>query len=513
MTQVFISYSRKDLDFVERLAKDLQAAGLEVWYDLSGLEGGTRWGREIQNAIEQSQCFVVVLSPNSVESEWVEKEFLYANSLKLRVIPLLYQPCKTPMWFINLHFIDVQGTNYDHNFWVILKTLGVRPGEAATKAEPETPKPLPQMIEQEEKLPSTLPVQPPAERKPAVKKNYRPKKVVASLKSPPQKIRIRPGWIIALVVLVAVVAFAIWGVPPLAARLVPTPTPTVTATHARTSTPAVTAMYTPTSAPTDTVTPRPTSTPTVVPTHTPGIGSTWTRPADGMEMVYVPVGEFSMGSTSYGDEIPIHIVNLDAYWIDKTEVTNGMYARCVSAGACKAPDFSFSSTRRSYYGNPQYADYPVIYVNQFFAQSYCKWAGVRLPTEAEWEKAARGTDGRIYPWGNSSPSNDLANFNGFVGDTTIVGSYPSGASPYGALDMAGNVWEWTNDIYSYTYYSQSPQSNPQGPPSRGGGPGMVERGGSWKFNAIGLLASFRHWNNEGGNSDAEGFRCARAAQP
>jgi hypothetical protein len=124
MTQVLISYSRKDLAFVERLAKDLQAAGLEVWYDLSGLEGGTRWGQEIQSAIQRCQIFVVVLSPNSIDSEWVEKEFMYANSLKRKIIPLLYQPCETPMWFINLHFIDVQGSNYDSHFWVILKAMG-----------------------------------------------------------------------------------------------------------------------------------------------------------------------------------------------------------------------------------------------------------------------------------------------------------------------------------------------------------------------------------------------------
>jgi hypothetical protein len=142
MTQVFISYSRKDLIFVERLAADLQAAGLQVWYDLSGLDGGTRWGREIQNSIEASQCFVVVLSPNSIDSEWVEKEFMYANSLKKKIIPLLYQPCKTPMWFINLHFIDVQGDNYDRNFWVILKAMGAKAGEGRAKVKPASAVPV-----------------------------------------------------------------------------------------------------------------------------------------------------------------------------------------------------------------------------------------------------------------------------------------------------------------------------------------------------------------------------------
>ena len=114
----------------------MKAAGLMVWYDLSGLDEGARWGQEIQNAIDANQIFVVVLSPNSVASEWVEKEFMYANSLKKRIIPLLYQPCKVPMWFINLHFIKVQGDNYDSHFWVILKAMGIKAGDMPAKEQP-----------------------------------------------------------------------------------------------------------------------------------------------------------------------------------------------------------------------------------------------------------------------------------------------------------------------------------------------------------------------------------------
>ena len=126
MTQVFISYSRKDTEFVERLAADLQTAGLEVWYDLSGLEGGTRWGSEIQAAIEQSQFFLVVLSPNSLESKWVQREFLYAEGLNLKIIPLQYLPCTLPMWLLDLMVIDLQGRNYERNFDRLIKALGVQ---------------------------------------------------------------------------------------------------------------------------------------------------------------------------------------------------------------------------------------------------------------------------------------------------------------------------------------------------------------------------------------------------
>jgi hypothetical protein len=226
MTQVFISYSRKDLDFVERLAENLKAAGLEVWYDLSGLDGGTRWGREIQSAIQQSQIFVVVLSPNSVESEWVEKEFMYANSLKRKIIPLLYQPCETPMWFINLHFIDVQGENYDRNFWVILKAMGIKAGAGPAKVGP-----------------------------------------VATAPNPPRAsrmIKVRPVWMIALAGLAVVIAFAVWGMPALAIRLAPTLTPTLTSTMMPTQTPTLESTFTPTPTPTPTQTlvPSPTLTPT-----------------------------------------------------------------------------------------------------------------------------------------------------------------------------------------------------------------------------------------------------------
>jgi hypothetical protein len=125
MTKIFISYSRRDIDFVQRLAKDLQANGIEVWYDLSGLEVGTRWGKEIQNGIQQSQYFLAVLSPNSIESEWVEKEFFYANSLKLKIIPVLYRLCNLPVYFNNLHVIDMQGNNYELNLPELLKDLGI----------------------------------------------------------------------------------------------------------------------------------------------------------------------------------------------------------------------------------------------------------------------------------------------------------------------------------------------------------------------------------------------------
>lgn len=245
-------------------------------------------------------------------------------------------------------------------------------------------------------------------------------------------------------------------------------------------------------------------------------------------MIFVPLGPFTMGISAeqaladcrkfpqecfqnkFNNEQPPHRVTLDAYWIDSTEVTNAMYARCVQAGFCQPPSDTSSSSRLLYYGNSRYADYPVIYVNWSQARDYCRWVGANLPTEAEWEKAARGTDSRIYPWGNSPPTCQLLNFQPApgrcVGDTSDVGSYLSGASPYGVLDMAGNVWEWLVDWYDETYYARSPTSNPTGPAS---GMLRVLRGGSWGSGAGLVRASNRDGDNPVLSVNFIGFRCSR----
>jgi len=228
----------------------------------------------------------------------------------------------------------------------------------------------------------------------------------------------------------------------------------------------------------------------------------------GAKMVLVPAGHFTMGTNNGdADEGPSHVVSLDDYYIDKFEVTNALYKVCVEAGKCDQPIHPYffpESPNKIYYGNSQYDDYPVVYVDWNMAESYCKWRDARLPTEAEWEKAARGDpDTRIYPWQGSELACQKANFQNCISRTSEVGNYEDGKSPYGVYDMAGNVWEWVADWYSESYYKTSLLSNPSGPIS---GQSRVLRGGSWaKYdirvsNRVNYAPTYTNFDT--------GFRCA-----
>lgn len=240
---------------------------------------------------------------------------------------------------------------------------------------------------------------------------------------------------------------------------------------------------------------------------------------EGMEvekMAFIPAGEFLMGSSEgEKDEFPLHSVYLDAYYIDKYEVTNEEYCKFLDEESNRSEegylrlniddeDCRIEKRGGKYYPERGYEKHPVVEVTWFGARDYAQWAGKRLPTEAEWEKAARGKEGKKYPWGDSFEEKK-ANYSS--SNTLPVGSYPSGVSPYGCYDMAGNVWEWCNDWYYERYYENSPKKNPPGPEE---GSELVLRGGSF-YNPLTLMycANRFKYSPEKSGSDV-GFRCARS---
>lgn len=242
---------------------------------------------------------------------------------------------------------------------------------------------------------------------------------------------------------------------------------------------------------------------------------------DGAGYVRIPAGNFWRGvdesmitamleqcsrceRRNFEDALPLRQINLPEFWIYKTEVTTDQYQKCVQDGACSSPQNFGSRKRTSYYSDPSYSDYPVIYITWADAANYCQWAGGRLPTEAEWEKAARGTDMRLFPWGSQSSGASKANTSAQVGDTTAVGSYPQGQSPYGLMDMAGNVYEWILDWYNASYYNEAPDYNPGGP---GSGESRVIRGGSADYREGFASTVFRDNHPPFEATDQIGFRC------
>lgn len=224
-------------------------------------------------------------------------------------------------------------------------------------------------------------------------------------------------------------------------------------------------------------------------------------PKDNMVQVFIPEGEFTMGRETDGDS-PTHLVYLDSFWMDRVEVSNKMYLKCLNAGLCTKP-----ASDNLYYDKWSYRNHPIVYITWYQANEYCQWAGRRLPTEAEWEKSARGTDKRPYPWGFEDPNPRLANFeNTMIHEAVPVFRYPLGASPYGVLNMSGNAREWIADWYGPNYYSISPYANPQGPDI---GIERSLRSGSYNEDRreVAIYRRYKHEPQSAGLS--RGFRCAQ----
>jgi formylglycine-generating enzyme required for sulfatase activity len=267
----------------------------------------------------------------------------------------------------------------------------------------------------------------------------------------------------------------------------PTPTPIVV---------VVTATSLP---PTETQVPEPTATLVPVALSGPQEGTSM-KWVDGSTLVYIPSSEFIMGNDGF--DAPIHTVAVDGFWMYQTKVTNRMFAQCVAVGACSAPTEELGGP---VYSNPEYANHPVVGASWDQAQTYCSWAQGQLPTEAQWEKAARGTAGNAYPWGNDDkPGCDLANLGYCSGRTSEVDAFSDGLSPYGLYDMAGNLYEWVNDWYGESYYKEAQSGNPAGPES---GTYRSIRGSSFETDFNQAESAIRHFGTQTYHSRDLGFRC------
>ena len=464
MGHIFISYSHLDTDYAHALAENLQNMGLEVWVD-ERLDYGSQWPHELQKQLDSCSAFIVIMSPRSYTSEWVQSELQRARRKLKPIFPLLLEGDEPWLSVESTQYYDVRGEKLpDSKFYSAIARV-VSPAEGQV-------------------------IQLPVNAGKSVKR-----------KSTSGEPKIRTEVIIAIIGVVATLVAAI--IPIVWSSLSENSLPP-TADNA-------TSVYPTTFPASETLSPSPGTT-SVIPSETPfSLNTDEFSDAKGVSMRLVPEGNFIVGSNNGNDnERPVHTVYLDDFYIDTYEVTNASYKACVDADACQPPNQTSSFTRDSYYGNSEYDNYPVVFVDWEDASSYCRWRDMDLPTEAQWEKAARGPDGRTYPWGEDIDET-YANYNGNYGDTTKVGSFPNGKSIYGVYDMAGNVWEWVADWLSDTYYLDTPLTNPTGPLA---GQYRVLRGGSWPDDANTVRASNRGWNQlEYFYNTDFGFRCAMDANP
>jgi formylglycine-generating enzyme required for sulfatase activity len=504
--KVFLCHAHSDKDAVKALYTHLTNDGVDAWLDKEKLLPGTDWENEIRRAVRESDVVVVCHSKqfnqrgfrqNEVKIALEEADMLPKG--EIFIIPARLEECDVLDDLKRYHWVDLFE---DDGYEMLMRAFRRRADKIGATLQikkswlPKITTPRRKETIIPEKNESKAP--PPQANKPTSEKNQSRKTVF------PRKTN--TAIVVAMIGLVGTLGAALISSPLLANIFERTPEPTtVVSTPTNTKMPLPSATRQP-ATPTFTSTSVPFTSTSVPPTFTPtpGIGSF--IESDGVVMMFVPASPFFMGSDRYSDEQPIHAIHLSAYYIDKYEVTNAAYGRCVDAGACVLPKQSRSYTRIAYYGNPEFDEFPVIYVDWNMAKTYCEWRGDRLPTEAEWEKAARGTDGRTYPWGESV-SCDKANYqSNCKGDTTQVGSYLGGVSPYGLYDMAGNVWEWTSSLYKpYPYSADDGRENLNASGMR------APRGGSWNNYGFNVRSAYRYRLAPDYINYNVGIRCAKDA--
>ena len=497
--KVFLCHAHGDKAAVRELYLRLIRDGVDAWLDKEKLLPGQDWELEIRRAVREADVVVVCLYRQFKQAGFRQNEVRLALDTAMEqpegeifIVPARLEECDTLESLRKWHWVDLFEEN---GYETLLRALRTRADRIGTTLQADRGR-LPSVaapLKNETSVPEKPPVFDAIEEKGGETIEAKP------------KTRRKPN----TAILVALIGFA----GTVIAGLLSSPVIGRWLSPASVSTELVTATITLASQSTA-------AAQTLTPTRLTPATSTSSGPLPveftddkGVSMVFIPRGEFVMGSNlGASSEKPAHAVFLKDYYIDKLEVTNRLYKACVDAAACPPPYDSSSATRDNYFGNPDFDEYPVLFVDWEGAKRYCEWRGARLPTEAEWEKAARGkTDERIYPWGGDAHVT-FANYDRSMEDTTRVGSYENGKSPYGAYDMAGNVWEWVNDWYSETYYSvQLPGiENPAGPQT---GTDKVLRGGSWLSDAIDIRSYRRFSYSPSDVNNDFGFRCARDTTP
>ncbi|MEP7285312.1 MAG: SUMF1/EgtB/PvdO family nonheme iron enzyme [Chloroflexota bacterium] len=483
MAHIFVSYSRTDEDFARKLAEALSELGADIWIDVDDIPVGLNWSTAIQEGLDRSELMILIISPESMASTQVAKEWQFYLDEAKPILPVVLRSAHIHYQINPLQRIDFEKTDFPRAF-IRLQTALKRNGVVLKNSGN-----IPDTLEQTRPDPMALTPPPPVQAAP-----------------PPNRTPLIIGVIVAVIVILGA-AVALLG----SAANRPTPTATEAVALAATST------ATPTSVATAVVTNS--ATPTVPPTLEAGAPRTDGR---GVEQVLVQQGCFLMGSdpnvdkSSIGYEIPQHDVCLTKdYWIDKTEVTNAEYQRFIDDGGYTTRDYwseagwawlqSQSPKAPQNYAGTTEPQQPRVGVSWYEAEAYAKWRGGRLPTEAEWEYAARGPNATIYPWGDiwdSSKANASTS-----GPTSPVGSYEGGVSWVGAYDMAGNAWEWTKDWFGATYYQQKVQDDPTGPTSGDLG-NRTLRGGSWAYRPSFARSAFRNQKPPATRTNDIGFRVA-----
>ncbi len=539
--KVFLCHSSTDKPKVRELYRYLKRRGINPWFDEEHLVGGQDWQVEIPKALATSDAIIICLTKNSVDKEgYIQKEIKFALDKALEMpegriflIPVKFEECEVPFTLSRYQWVDL---TIESGYAKMMKALKFRAAQLERSTVEVSKKGVEEenlAREKEEQREATEKIQQEKTRqelerglkkisndsKRRIQKiewQYRWEKFVGAIRYRLKLFRIYRTPILILLVMFAIVTPLIIDlsnrIPELIQSLIATP-PT-------TSVPLILSKSPDTVELTNTPLPISSSSPSEIFTLTATPLLTEITDPKGVPMVLIPEGEFTMGVDTpnayyIGSDAPTRNVFLDAFYIDKYEATIENYKVCVSAGECSSPQTKSSAYRANYYDNPEYGNYPVIYVDWNMAKGFCEWRTANLPTEAQWEKAARGEDGQAYPWGFERTYPIVcskARFSGCWVDTSAVGSYEEGKSPYGIYDMLGNVQEWIADWYSPNYYENAPYKNPLGPTS---GSMRVVRDSGWyneHINPFDLTPIYiRYYLKPTDANFYTGLRCAKDA--